>query len=100
VRELFKRAGKEIWVNEARLHDPCSVLYDKTVRNSIDQLRDADKQKLEALAEDLSKKRLNGMQSAAIARRPLAKKNGQFNRKRNFWDSVPKSAVVGFRNSQ
>jgi hypothetical protein len=27
-------------------------------------------------------------------------KNGQFNRKRNFWSSVPKSAVVGFRNSQ
>ena len=57
-RELFKRAGREICVNDALLHDQCSVLYDKDVRNSIDQLRDADKQKLEALAEDLSKKRL------------------------------------------
>ena len=56
-RELFKRAGKEICVNEALLHDRCSVLYNKEVRNSIDQLRDADKKKLEALAEDLSKKR-------------------------------------------
>ena len=27
-------------------------------------------------------------------------KNGQSDRKRNFWDSVPKSAVVGFRISQ
>jgi tRNA(adenine34) deaminase len=57
-RELFKRAGKEICVNEALLHDRCSVLYNKTVRHSIDQLRDADTEKLEALAEDLSKKRL------------------------------------------
>ena len=27
-------------------------------------------------------------------------KNGQCNTNRNFWGSVPKSAVVGFRNSQ
>ena len=27
-------------------------------------------------------------------------KNGQSNRKRNFWGSVPKSAAVGFRISQ
>jgi len=27
-------------------------------------------------------------------------KNGQFNRKRNFWGSIPKSAVVGYRISQ
>ena len=57
-RELFKRAGKEICVNEALLYDQCSVLYNKAVRDNIDQLRDADKQKLETLAEDLSKKRL------------------------------------------
>ena len=57
-KELFKRAGKEIRVHEALLHDQCSVLYNKAVRDDIDQLRDADKQKLEALAEDLSKKRL------------------------------------------
>jgi hypothetical protein len=57
-KELFKRAGKEICVNEALLHDRCSALYNKAVRDSIDQLRDADKQKLEALAEDLLKKRL------------------------------------------
>ncbi len=42
-KELFKRAGKEICVNEALLHDQCSVLYNKTVRDSIDQLRGADK---------------------------------------------------------
>jgi tRNA(Arg) A34 adenosine deaminase TadA len=56
-RELFIRAGKEICINEDLLHDKCSVLYNKVVRNGIDQLRDADEQKLEALAEDLSKKR-------------------------------------------
>jgi hypothetical protein len=27
-------------------------------------------------------------------------KSGQINRKRNFWDMFPKSAVVGFRMSQ
>jgi hypothetical protein len=57
-QEIFKRAGKKIRVREALLHDQCSVLYNKEVRDGIDQLRDADKQKLEALAEDLSKKRL------------------------------------------
>jgi tRNA(adenine34) deaminase len=57
-RELFKRAGKEICVNDALLHDQCSVLYSKVVRDNLDQLRDADKQKLEALAEDLTMKRL------------------------------------------
>jgi tRNA(adenine34) deaminase len=57
-KELFKRAGKEICVNEALLQDQCSILYNKAVRDSVDQLRDADTQKLEALAEDLSKKRL------------------------------------------
>ena len=57
-KELFKRGGKEIRVHEALLHDQCSILYNKEVRDGIDQLRDADKQKLEALAEDLSKKRL------------------------------------------
>jgi len=56
-RELFIRAGKEICINADLLHDQCSVLYNKVVRDGIDQLRDADKQKLEALAEDLSKKR-------------------------------------------
>lgn len=57
-QELFKRAGKEIRVHEALLHDQCSVLYNKAVRDGIEQLRDADKHKLEVLAEDLSKKRL------------------------------------------
>ena len=57
-KEIFKRAGKEIRVSEALLHDQCSVLYNKAVRDSIEQLRDADKQKMEALAEDLSKRRL------------------------------------------
>jgi hypothetical protein len=27
-------------------------------------------------------------------------KNGQFNQNRDFWGSIPKSAVVGFRISQ
>jgi hypothetical protein len=35
-----------------------------------------------------------GCQVSAL---PLVKKNGQSNRNRNFWSSVPKSAVVGFR---
>lgn len=57
-RELFKRAGKEICVKEALLQDQCSVLYNKKVRDEIIRLRDTDTQKLTALAENLSKKRL------------------------------------------
>jgi hypothetical protein len=57
-KELFKKAGKKISVREALLKDQCCVLYNKTVRDDIDRLRDADIQKLKTLAENLSKKRL------------------------------------------
>ena len=62
-RELFKRAGKEISVKEALLQDQCSVIYNKTVRDEIDRLRYANKQKLTALAEKLSRKRLRWYQA-------------------------------------
>ena len=57
-KEIFRRAGKAIRINEALLGQQCSILYNKAVRDGIDQLRDADKHKLEALALNLSKKRL------------------------------------------
>ena len=58
-KALFKRAGREIRVNDTVLHDQCSVLYNKAVRDDIDRLRGANKQKLVASAEELSKKRLH-----------------------------------------
>lgn len=57
-KELFERSGKEILVTENLLHDQCSILYDNAVRNDVDRLRNADEQKLAALACELSKKRL------------------------------------------
>jgi tRNA(adenine34) deaminase len=57
-KELFDRAGKDVRIHEAVLHDACSVLYDQRVRQSIDLLRDADEKKLKALARKLSQKRL------------------------------------------
>jgi hypothetical protein len=46
---------------------------------------------------DQSDRRRNLMFHMSAA---AGQKNGQINRNRNFWGSVPKSAVVGFRISQ
>lgn len=56
--EIFTRAGKEVIIHDGILHSECSVLYNKAVRDSIEQLRGAEEKKLEILAEELSKKRL------------------------------------------
>jgi hypothetical protein len=40
------------------LERECALLYNKTVRDQVDQLRDADQNKLEALARQLSAQRL------------------------------------------
>ena len=57
-KELFKGAGKKIRVNEALLHDDCSVLYDRDIRDNVEILRGADERRLKAFAEILSEKRL------------------------------------------
>jgi tRNA(adenine34) deaminase len=58
LKEIFKRAGKKVVVHEYVLQDACSVLYNREVRQSIDQLRGADENKLKILARDLSRRRL------------------------------------------
>lgn len=58
LKEIFSRAGEKIVVHENILRDECAVLYNRAVRDSIDQLRDADEKKLKILASDLSEKRL------------------------------------------
>ena len=58
LKEIFNRAGKEVVIHENILRDQCAVLYNRAVRDSIDQLRDADQKTLMNLAGDLSRKRL------------------------------------------
>ena len=58
LKEIFNRAGKNITIHEKILSNECAVLYNRAVRASIDQLRDADEKKLKLLADDLSEKRL------------------------------------------
>ena len=58
IKEIFNRAGKTILVYENVLYDECALLYNRTIRDCIDQLRDADEKKLQQLARDLSEKRL------------------------------------------
>lgn len=57
LKEIFKRAGLNVVAHANVLHDACSVLYNRAVRQSIDQLRSADEKKLKQLARDLSAKR-------------------------------------------
>jgi tRNA(Arg) A34 adenosine deaminase TadA len=58
LKEIFDRAGDKIVVHEKVLHETCAVLYNRAVRDSIDQLRDTDEKKLKLLAHDLTEKRL------------------------------------------
>jgi tRNA(Arg) A34 adenosine deaminase TadA len=58
LKEIFHRAGKEAVIHDNILNNDCAVLYNRAVRDSIDQLRDADEKMLMSLAGDLSKKRL------------------------------------------
>jgi tRNA(Arg) A34 adenosine deaminase TadA len=57
-KEIYERAGQEIILHQGILKAECSVLYDNAVRDNIELLRDADQNKLEKLAEELSEKRL------------------------------------------
>ncbi|MBW2409265.1 MAG: nucleoside deaminase [Deltaproteobacteria bacterium] len=59
IKEIFQRAGKNIVVHDNVLHDACALLYNRSVRYWINQLRDADEKKLKRLARDLTEKRLN-----------------------------------------
>jgi tRNA(adenine34) deaminase len=56
--EIFERAGVRLEVYENILHEECSVLYRKDVRDTIKMLRKADKERLEKINQDLIEKRL------------------------------------------
>lgn len=56
--ELFNRAGADISITSDVKKRECSLLYNHQVRENIKQLRNADSNKLEALAENLKSKRL------------------------------------------
>ena len=56
--EIYARAGQALRIHQEVLKGECALLYDKTVRDQIDQLRDADQSKLEARARQLSTQRL------------------------------------------
>jgi tRNA(adenine34) deaminase len=57
-REIFARAGKSISIHEGLLHDECSVLYNKEVREQIDWLRNADEAAIHHKAALLTARRL------------------------------------------
>jgi tRNA(adenine34) deaminase len=62
-REIFDRAGKTVRIHEGVLHGECSVLYDRKVRESVRQLRNASEETLEELARELSAKRVRWFQT-------------------------------------
>ncbi|MGE5237650.1 MAG: nucleoside deaminase [Chloroflexota bacterium] len=57
-REIFALGGKEVQIYDFILFDQCSLLYDKTVREHIEMLRDADEEKLKHLANNICSRRL------------------------------------------
>jgi len=57
-KEIFDRAGKPVSIFEDIMHSECSILYNKQVRDCIDQLRDADESRLQTLSYQLAQKRL------------------------------------------
>lgn len=58
-REIYDRAGKAVTIHDEVLQEECAVLYDKAVRDNIDFLRGTDEIKLHAVANELSRKRLD-----------------------------------------
>jgi tRNA(adenine34) deaminase len=56
--ELFERANINIIVQEGVMHDQCSLLYRKDVRDEIKKLRGAKKEDLESLKNHLLNKRI------------------------------------------
>ncbi len=57
--ELFHRSGASIEILSDVKKDDCALLYNRQIRKSIKQLRNVDSIKLELLAENLTKKRLD-----------------------------------------
>ena len=57
-RELFERAGKPVKIIEGVVRSDCALLYDRHVRECVDQLRNADGQRLDAMASELGEKRV------------------------------------------
>ena len=57
-REIYVRAGRELLIHPEVLKHECELLYNRAVRDHVDQLCNADQSKLEALARELSAKRL------------------------------------------
>ena len=58
-KELFHRAGATVEILDGIRREECALLYNRHVRESIKQLRNASSEKLEQLADDLTKKRLD-----------------------------------------
>ena len=57
-REIFERAGKSIAIHEGLLHDRCSVLYNREVREQVGWLREADEAAIRRKAAQLADRRL------------------------------------------
>lgn len=57
-KELFEKANANIIVQEGVMHDQCSLLYRKDVRDEIKKLRGAKKEDLESLQNHLFCKRI------------------------------------------
>lgn len=62
-RELFDRAGKPVNIIEDVMHSDCALLYDRQVRECVEQLRGADDARLGAMARQLEEKRLSWFES-------------------------------------
>jgi tRNA(Arg) A34 adenosine deaminase TadA len=58
LRHVFDLAGKDVTIHEPVLHEQCSVLYDKAVREDVKMLRNADEAALLKLAGEKCAKRL------------------------------------------
>jgi len=55
--EIFARSGKAIKVLRGIKKEECGLLYHRKIRTSINELRDADSDALEKLADNLAQKR-------------------------------------------
>lgn len=58
ARRMFDLGGKDVTIHEGVLHDACSILYNKAVRDEITLLRGTDTPALDRLAEKMSARRI------------------------------------------
>jgi tRNA(Arg) A34 adenosine deaminase TadA len=56
--EVFKRAGADIEITHEVKKNECAILYNRQIRESVKQLRNADSDKFKELSESLKNKRL------------------------------------------